>query len=66
MSCIAQVWDNGDMTSCDKPTKEGVRFCFECAQRKLTEAWAQFHQADLARLKARKEMAVLLEEIALP
>lgn len=68
MSCIAYVWpDDADTAlTCNKPTKEGARYCCECAQRKLIEANAQFYQAELARNAASKEIALLYKELSLP
>lgn len=68
MSCSAQVWEGyvNAPGPCNKPTKEGARYCCECAQRKLIEANAQFYQAELARNAASKEIALLYKELSLP
>jgi DNA-directed RNA polymerase subunit RPC12/RpoP len=46
MSCIARVWDNGDMTDCGKKTQhEANLYCNNCRSRLLMH-----HRDKIARL----------------
>lgn len=65
MTCIAQIWDNGDTTTCDKPTGHPDNsYCPRCRKVRLEHLAVEISAIDLKRRSLLEQQQDLIAENA--